>query len=258
MREALVLAAVTATVAAFPACIETFDPRAAAWKIMEDYGVAVEYRVEPGFLPDQYVRAPINARADEIEWRRFADLVRMLPTWLDKYPQPVLEENLRAVRLCGRLEVRGKRVAGMSYDDVIYIAHSLPRSRVAAISLESTFHHELMHQLLARHRFPFEEWMDAVPDDFSYLHGWLDFLESEHRVLLWKNPSVFPEGLVKSYGRAAPNEDIATYADVVFAEPALMRTLVQRHPAIRAKYLVFKSYFLELSPEFAAWFEPIG
>jgi hypothetical protein len=164
--------------------------------------------------------------------------------------------NLRALRLCGRIEFYDFTAEGAAYERDVYLAVQLGR---ADDDLEEIFHHEFSLLLMKRHSFPFKAWTDANPSEFRYLgdlrifldtYGWERSQESE--------PSLYREGLVVQYGRTTALEDANTYAQFVFAQPEYMKLLIETYPVIRAKYLVFKSFYLGLSPEFGPWFEQIG
>jgi hypothetical protein len=258
-RRLLVAAFTAAAVSPLAFCGEPIDVAAAARDIEGRYGVAVVYQVGPDFLPAQWRGPPSNGVAEPIGERELARILRRLPAWLDKYPGSVLHENLRTILLCGRLEFYGVLYAGTSSDSAVYLVNDARESGFSDEFLEKTFHHELSSLLMFRHVFPASDWADANPEGFQYTARWDELLEQvAARRSLDASPALFRQGLLAEYGRTNLENDVNTYAELAFAEPQRMRELVEKYPAIRAKYLVLKSFYVGLSPEFAAWFNQIS
>jgi hypothetical protein len=253
------LAMATVALAVLSGCPRAFDVDAAIAEIEERYSVAVVYEMGPDFLPEQWLRPPADGAAQPIGGPELARVVRRLPDWLAVYPSSVLRENLRAILLCGRLEFYGVLYAGTSSDSAVYLVNDARESGFTDEFLEKTFHHEFSSLLMYRHPFPTQAWTVANPAGFQYLADWDDVVnEVAARRSLEGSPELFREGLLAEYGRTNLENDVNTYAEVTFAEPRRMRQLVERYPAIRAKYDVLKSFYIGLDPQFEAWFQQIG
>ena len=256
---ALGVAAAAVALAAFSTCTESIDVAAAVGDIEARYGVQVRYEIDEDFLPPEWREPPANGEASRIDDRELARLLRQLPSWLDKYPVSVLRENLREVRLSGRLKFFDVLYAGTSDADVVWLVSEGKRLGFSDTFLELTFHHELSSLLMYRHAFPIDDWMEASPAGFEYMTEWDEFLGAvERRRKLDGDPLLYRKGLLGAYGRTNLENDVNLYAELSFTDPQRMKRLVEKYPAVRAKYEVLKSFYVSISPEFETWFARIG
>ena len=65
------------------------------------------------------------------------------------------------------------------------------------------------------------------------------------------------QGLVSSYGKANAENDINSYAELIFTEPKTMKAYIRKYPRIGPKYEMLKRFYLSASPEFSAVFNLI-
>lgn len=252
---ALVAAALLLSTAA---CRRSVDVDAAVAAIQDRFGVTVQYRIGPDFLPAEWREQPTNGRVEPIGERELATILHSLPSWLEKYPAGVLRANLTGVRLASTLQFYGTDYAGTASDSFVYIVDRGRREGFDGAFLERTFHHEFSSVLIYHHPFPIYDWVDANPDGFQYLTEWDEVLDiMERRPNLNGDPKLYSQGLLAEYGRTNLENDVNLYAEVTFAEPQRMRQLVQQYPLIRAKYRILKSYYMGVDSAFASWFQRI-
>lgn len=258
-RGALDAAFLAIALAPLAACPGSVDVAEAVREIEERYGVTVEYEIGPDFLPAEWQAPPAEGRAEPITDRALKRYLRLLPSWLDKYPTTVLNEDLKGVRLCGRLEFYGVAYAGTSTEDHVYLVNDPRESGITDRFLELTFHHEFSSLLMYRHLFPVYDWADANPAGFEYMTEWDDVLEAvDSRPSMEGSAELYERGLLAEYGLTNLENDVNLYAEVTFTEPRRMKQLIGTYPVVRAKYDVLKSFYSSISPEFESWFAQIG
>jgi hypothetical protein len=255
----ITLAVAIAAATAAPACRQGPDIAAAVSDIESRYSVTVVYEIGPDFFPPELSADPYNAKAQPIRRRDLAHLLQLIPAWLDKYPKAVLSENLRSIRLCRSAELFGVNLGGTYSDRDIFLAAAGTAEGYDDRQLELAFHHEFSSLFIFRHRFPGEAWLAANPPELTYPEEWEEWLESAERDRdLRGSDALYRQGLLAEYGRSSIENDFNLYAEIAFTDPELMKRLMAQYPVVRAKYLVLKSYYLSISPEFAAWFDRIG
>jgi hypothetical protein len=157
------------------------------------------------------------------------------------------------------LWLHGVGAAGTSTDRYVYLVSEGRREGYDDRFLELTFHHELSSLFLYNHAFPVHDWVEANPDSFQYMTDPDQVLKVvEGRRRLDGGPADYRQGLLASYGRTNLENDVNLYAEMAFGEPDRMRQLIDEYPVIRAKYRVFKSFYLSITPTFDDWFARIG
>ena len=62
------------------------------------------------------------------------------------------------------------------------------------------------------------------------------------------------QGLVSSYGKANAENDINTYAELIFTDPEKIQTYIRTYPIIKKKYILLKAFYLSISPHFGNFF----
>jgi hypothetical protein len=258
-RGAILATLGAASAAGLLACCGPFDVDAAISDIQERYGVAVEYTIGPDFFPAEWTAPHTSAVAEPISDPELRRLLRLLPDWLDKYPATALRADLRGIRLCGSLLLNDVGAAGTATESNVYLASEGRREGYSDRFLELTFHHELSSLFLYNRIFPIHDWVEANPAGFEYMTDPAQVLEAvEGRRQLDGGPADYRVGLLAPYGRTNLENDLNIYAEFIFGEPERMKRLIQEYPVIAAKYEVFKSFYLSISPEFEAWFARIG
>jgi hypothetical protein len=71
------------------------------------------------------------------------------------------------------------------------------------------------------------------------------------------NEADLKEGLVSRYGKVNAENDINTYAELVFTQPEEMKVFINKYPVVMKKYEMLKKFYLSISPEFEAVFRLI-
>jgi hypothetical protein len=65
------------------------------------------------------------------------------------------------------------------------------------------------------------------------------------------------EGLVSRYGKVNAENDINTYAELVFTQPEAIKNFIKKYPLMMNKYQILKQFYLSISPEFETVFNQI-
>jgi hypothetical protein len=126
------------------------------------------------------------------------------------------------------------------------------------VFLEQTFHHEFSSILIQSFDFPAFDWLALNPEGFNYIinpvkiDAYMNSIDSYEA-----NEADLKEGLVSRYGKVNAENDINTYAELVFTQPEEMKLFINKYPVVMKKYQMLKKFYLSISPEFEAVFRLI-
>jgi hypothetical protein len=108
---------------------------------------------------------------------------------------------------------------------------------------------------LQTYDFPAFDWLALNPEGFSYIinpvkiNAYMNSLDSYEA-----DEATLKEGLVSRYGKVNAENDINTYAELVFTQPEEMKVFINKYPVVMKKYQMLKQFYLSISPEFEAVF----
>lgn len=200
--------------------------------IKNEYGVDVYYHFDrETFFPPEYsspALKPAGAALSQRRIRRTFPLI--LNAFLAEYPKHVVEGNLTAIYLLGKLEFKGKRYGGTYLGSNIYIDGSSSPDHVLG-----TLHAELSSILFHKYEFPKEEWAAISGSRYLSSHG-----EAGYRMVDDPNRSVQTEdllsnGFLTNFSRADLENDFNTYAAWAFTKPQELGRLASKYEKVKTK-----------------------
>ena len=245
----------------FTSCPDAVEQDAGAKcsQLKQEYGIAVKKIVRTDQLPSSIVFRQKNNEA-EIELippskNQFVNYLNILEGALGKYPPDLLAKHLDLVYIGGGYRENGGIITGLYEKRKLYLFYNHPQGDNSAIFLEQTFHHEFSSVLIQAYDFPVFEWLALIPKKFDYIINPVKINDYMNSVATYRpDKSQLEQGLVSSYGKANAENDINTYAELIFTEPKRMQTYINTYPIIKKKYALLKAFYLSISPHFGIFF----
>lgn len=184
---------------------------------------------------------------------------RVANSFLNKYPENVIKENIKYIYLLDEITVQGNSYAG-TYSAEKASLYVLNQRGAKPSTLEGILHHEFSSILLHKYNFDTNEWLLTHREGFYYeiekdptfawmlINGHVDSVDDDN---------LLEQGLLRQYAHTGIENDFNIYADVIFSDPSRMKHLIQNYPVIARKYRVFKQFYLSIDPGFSRIFKVI-
>lgn len=229
-------------------------------QIKQKYGIVVEKIVRTNQLPSSIVfRQENNETTLELippTKDQFINYLNILNVALAKYPADLLAKHLYLVYIGGGYRENGGIITGLYEKRKLYLFYNHPQGDNSETFLEQTFHHEFSSILIQAYDFPAFEWLALNPKNFEYIINPVKINEYMNSITTYRpNKSELEQGLVSSYGKANAENDINTYAELIFTDPETMQTYISTYPIIKQKYILLKAFYLSISPHFGKFFK---
>jgi hypothetical protein len=203
-------------------------------------------------FPASWKRGEVRAFAESLdltEVERSRDILRRA---MDKYPDAVLQSNLRRVFVLGRLTFYGLPYGGTNSLDTLYLAN---RGRTEGFSdqyLEESFHHELSSILLRN--FPEaldrKAWLSANPPGFVYRGDGTEAVRTGTASTRY-SARWHAQGFLAQYGTASLEEDFNMVAEGLFAGGGNFWRIVSQYPRLRQKAKAAMRFYRQVSSAFS-------
>lgn len=175
---------------------------------------------------------------------------------LKKYSPAFIKNYLHDIRLTSTLDVQGIAAAGSfsTTTSSIFLAVNSSLDAYGATYYADTFHHELSSLFVYKGPFPVKQWNALLPAGFHYQRNFYGhcpcYEQSKHTMSEWHQL-----GFMSDYGATRLDNDVNTYAEVLFEHPDNMKTLMSRYPAIRNKARLLAQAYVDQAPHMRSFFE---
>ena len=229
--------------------VKMFEP------VTSKYGIKIVYEVGDDFLSDIYSPVfPAGPAPDSIvkpiKHRLLARYPRILKKAFEKYPIEVIKNYLKGVYFAGEIDQHGFK-AGGSYDPFRHIVFMVDNGGQTEGRCIGTFHHEFSSLLLRSHSFYLNPWLDQNPDGFQYLYETTrDKLKTFNSVSSVNTESDYEIGFMNSYGQTEFENDFNEYSAMIFTYPEKFKSIMQKYPRVRGKFLVWLKFYHMIDPVF--------
>lgn len=228
----------------------------AAFKpIVEKYGIEIVYEINEGFLsplesPIIPAGPPRDSKVVPIRHRVLLDFPDSLEKALGRYPVHVIKKYMKSIHFAGEIEHAGFKYAG-SYDPFRRIIFLVSDGWSDESFPIGTFHHEFSSLLLKRHSMLLNPWFNQNPMNFRYLYDTdRDMLEIYDSVSSTGTEKDYEKGFMSSYGQTDFENDFNEYSKMIFTFPQKFKQIMDRHPRVRGKFLVWLKFYREIDPVF--------
>jgi hypothetical protein len=206
----------------------------------------------PIFFPVQWRTPDVHAKALRVDEDNYLRALNILAQELEKYSTSVVKHHLKAVALCSKLSLYGIDYGGTNIENRIYLTVLSPREGYTDDYIRKTINHEFSSILIRDFKFPIKKWISALPSTVSYA----DSLDQEVKAIEagreFNEPSEneLNAGFLAAYGRTNYENDINTYAGMLFTDPIKLRELAEKYPVIDTKYKLIVNFYKSLDPHF--------
>ncbi len=238
---------------------QTDDLNSVLASLKQEYGVNLHRLVDTRQLPDIVVYKVQQREAvirltppSNAQFQQYAFIVRKA---LKKYPANLIAKHLSDIYIAGGYRESDGVITGMYEKDKVFLFFNHRDGDNSELFLEQTFHHEFSSILLKNYAFPAFEWIKLNPEGFNYIITPSKINEYMNSITQY-HPSALQleSGLVSSYGKVNPENDINTYVELIFTEADRMKFYIAKYPRVQKKFKMIKDFYLSISPGFNSIF----
>ena len=235
---------------------------AARSTIQQDYGISIQTLEAVTQLPRSVV-ARINngettVQLTQLNNGQYLSYIEIVKKALQKYPSDLIRKQLKTIYIGGPYQENDAIITGMYGQGVLYLFYNHSGGDNNPLFLEQTFHHEFSSILIHQYNFDAFGWLKLNPEDFSYIinpekiDDYMNSIQSYEA-----DDALLAQGLVSRYGKTNAENDINTYAELIFTQPEKMKNFITKYPVIAQKYQMLKRFYLSISPQFKPVFAMI-
>jgi hypothetical protein len=110
---------------------------------------------------------------------------------------------------------------------------------------------------MRNNNFPMQDWLSTIPAGFSYAQNIQQEINAINRG--WKQekskPEILEKGFLSRYGMSTEENDINTYAGMLFTEPNRLKELAQKYDRIKSKYNILIAFYHGLDKNHKWYFD---
>ncbi len=231
----------------FPFYIKAQNPDTTIHKVH----IGFEYSKD--IFPVAWTEAPVSASGEEIEAGEIARSKKIIAKALSKYPEIILEYNLKSVYFLKEMSFYNVGYGGTNYTDIVYLTNRGITLGYTDKYLEQTFHHEFS-SILFRNYPAFLDtnaWKGANAPGFIYN-------DPENGVGAIRNNQssqnldtlFYLQGVLTQYGGSSIENDVNTFAQNLFCPEKNFWNYVDRFPRIRKKVTLLINFYNQISADY--------
>lgn len=235
------------------------DYRKSLADLAKQYGITINYDTTSNFLDPKYQLRMVNFQASQLDERQLARFSIALPDVLSLYPNQVISNNIKELKLASKLEIVKVEVSGLYGDDGVFLSFGTPEQ------ISRAFHREFGAALMKNNLFPMSEWQKTNAPNVRYYFDNFNELKLGY---YWVAKQTFYKantqkredlemGMLRKLSFKSIENDFNDYVETIFTKPRSMRTLIHKYPRVKAKYLLVKEFYMNISPEFGVVFDRV-
>lgn len=225
----------------------------------------IEFNVNPEMFPEEWRNPPRSVSA--IGFNLDLDKEKILTTdtairrGLKKYPQRVLEKNLKKLYAVGSIFMYGQEYGGLNIDGTVYLPYA------PSEYTEGAFHHEFAHVLFKKYgsKDKFDEswmtWSVINPSGFRYGSKFKSKSPEDVVNELRDNPyfrknsdetreELFEQGFVNTYSQMSFQEDFAEISSALFNHGKSFLDTAVRFRRLEVKAEIATEFYGAIHPRF--------
>lgn len=216
-------------------------------------GVGVIFTYSRTIFPALWQEEPINALGEPILAEEKGRSRAILQLALDKYPEPVLNRDLKNVYFLKTMKFYDVAYGGTNSNDALYLTNNGKSNGYSDLYLEQTFHHEYSSILFRNHPSFLNErlWLKANTQDFAYT-------DPEQGIGAIRNNQSSQDldtalcniGLLTQYASSGMENDINTYAQNLFSPSTGFWDIVEKYPRVKKKVKLLVAFYSKINPVF--------
>ncbi|MFI5128776.1 MAG: hypothetical protein ACHQFX_02245 [Chitinophagales bacterium] len=215
--------------------------------------VYVGFNYSPGIFPSSWRSPPISASGHKMEKGEIPRSKAIIIKGLNKYPESVLEQNLKYLYFLKDMKFYQVGFGGTNYSDAIYITNRGIPLGYTDKYLEQTFHHEFSSILFRNNPSLLDTnaWKAANAPGFIYNdpeNGVGAIRNNESSQTL--DTLFCVKGLLTQYAGSGIENDVNTIAQNLFLPEKEFWNYADRFPGIRKKVNLLINFYGRLSSIF--------
>jgi len=217
------------------------------------WGVVVKFHYAPNIFPESWQIAPISAKGEEISSYEIQRTKMIMVKAIDKYPQALLEYNLKNVYWLKSMKFYDVGYGGTNSNDALYLTDNGELQGYTNAYMEQTFHHEFSSILMRN----YPALLDTVAWKNANARGF-DYNDPENGVGAIRNNQssqeldtmICKKGMLTQYGMSSLENDANTFAQNLFCPATNFWTIVDHYPMIHKKVMLLIDFYNKLSSTF--------
>ncbi|MBA4293391.1 hypothetical protein C0431_10530 [bacterium] len=215
--------------------------------------LTVSFEATPEIFPESWRDQEIKATAESIDPEEQPTALKTVQSALTKYPQAVIESNLKTVHVTRSLSFYGLNYGGTNSSDAVYLT-LMPGRRLTTFShlfLERTFHHEFSSILLRNYwnQFPEKDWNQALPAEFKYRGNGTQSVR-EGTASTRYSDQYNSLGFLAEYSTSSLEEDFNMLAEGLFSGDPRFWKIYDNYPLIAKKADLIITFYNRIDPTF--------
>ena len=210
-------------------------------------GVDIITYNQANMYPGNWYEDPVSAYSLPLDINNESRALSIVKAALDKYPQELLNSNLKKVYLLSALEFYGLPYGGTYYDNKVYLCIKDASSGYDSKYIEKSFHHEFSSILLKNYSIDELKWKSANQSGFSYGEGGKEALNSGSTGLNF-DAKYNKMGFLNQYSTASFEEDFNEICGNLFLSSTQFWDITANYPGVMKKVQMAIDFYSGINP----------
>jgi HD-GYP domain-containing protein (c-di-GMP phosphodiesterase class II) len=204
-------------------------------------------------FPSSWYGSGIDAKAESLSPGEVERSKSIIVTALDKYPTPLLKNNLKSVYVLKSMSFYGVNYGGTNLPpDIVYIANDGVSMGYTDIVIEKTFHHEFSSVLKYNYGFDETAWRQVNPAGFIYFD---EATGGAGAIKAGKASQTFDSkehemGFLYEYAESTLENDLNSFAENIFIGEESFFNIVESYDKLKLKLDLTVAFYNSLDPVF--------
>ena len=202
-------------------------------------------------FPSKWLEPPINVRVKALSVDEFKRCRKIILDALEKYPEEVVKDNLKAVYALKYLEFYDIEAGGTNSRNQVYVISKGLRQGYTAGWVEKVFHAEFSSILLRNYLgwFGQERWKEINGVGFKYGRGGVDAIGNKKAQKEFDS-SLNDKGFLHEYAKSSLENDFNSFAEYMFLGQESFWELINNYPKLEKKREQFIEFYKRIHPSF--------
>ncbi|MEP7164419.1 MAG: hypothetical protein ABI741_06990 [Ferruginibacter sp.] len=216
-------------------------------------GVRIQFTYRPSIFPLSWLNAGINAKGEPILPGEISRVKMLMVRALSKYPDTVLQKELRAVYFLRSMSMYNVIYGGTNSRDAVYLTDNGVDMGYTDAFIEQTFHHEFSSILYRNYPALLDTmvWKAANIPNFDYNdpEGGLGAIRKDESSQDL-DTALCRIGFLTQYAYSDMENDVNTIAQNLFKPSPGFWNIVNTYPRIKEKVRLLVNFYIKISSGF--------
>lgn len=210
---------------------------------------------ENHIFPDSWYKDEINPKGESLKPEEIERSMEIVIRALKKYPEVILENNLKKIYVLNYLEFYGVPYGGTNKAGlgVVYMINRGVENNYSDFSIEKRFHSEFSSILLMRYpeKINHSKFREYNPADFEYAYEGDQYKAiKEGKASKIFNPNLHEIGFLHTFAQSAFENDFNSIAEYLFMSDKTFWEIYEEYPLIKAKTDLVIEFYNSLDETF--------